>query len=190
MKRRPVQPTHLERIPAFPKRGKRDGVVHAVIETPKHSARKYAFNDAFGIIAFREAMPDGLTWPFDYGFVPQTLADDGDPLDILVLTDDGLFSGCLLTARVVGAVRERKNGVENDRLIGVPLPSAGAPKPSDAYHDVADLPPSLRHEIVRFLVTYSERQGNAIEVRDVVGAKDALRSVRKTMRAFAKQHDG
>ncbi len=82
----------------------------------------------YGIIAFHDVLPNSLKWPFDYGFIPQTLADDGDPLDILVINKAGLFSGCLIEVRVLGAIRETKDGVENDRLIAVPLPSPGALK--------------------------------------------------------------
>jgi len=87
----------------------------------------------YGIIAFRDVLRNSLKWPFDYGFIPQTLADDGDPLDILAINKAGLFSGCLIEVRVLGAIRERKDGVENDRLIAVPLPSPGAPQKSDDY---------------------------------------------------------
>jgi Inorganic pyrophosphatase len=106
---------HYERRVAHPRTFARR-FQHAIIETPKNSAHKYALKNEYGIIAFSEVLPAGMHWPYDYGFVPQTLADDGDPLDILVLTDDALFSGCLIEARVVGSVRLSKNGVENDRL--------------------------------------------------------------------------
>jgi inorganic pyrophosphatase len=128
-----------------------------------------------------------MRWPFDYGFVPQTLADDGDPLDILVLTEDPLFSGCLIAARVIGSVRLSKNGVENDRLIAVPLPSAGAPKPTDTYNEITDLPSALLDEIVDFLTSYSAQQGNAIDFHTVVGSGEARKSIKRTMKAFGKK---
>jgi inorganic pyrophosphatase len=179
--------THYEEIPPLPRASsKAERIVHAVIETPKHSPHKYALNNDFGIIAFHEQLPGSMRWPFDYGFVPGTLADDGDPLDVLVLTDAGLFSGCFIVVRVLGTVRERKNGIENDRLIAVPLPSPGAPKQTDRYRDIGDLPQPVLEEIVGFLRSYSERQGNAIEVRGVAGAADAMKSVKRTTKAFAK----
>lgn len=188
MSKKTINATHYELIPPFPNGCKSsEGIVHAIIETCKNSPHKYALKNEYGIIAFSEVLPAGMRWPYDYGFVPKTLADDGDPLDILVLTDEALFSGCLIETRVIGAVRLTKNGVENDRLIAVPQPSPGAPKPTDAYKEISDLPEALRNEIVDFLISYSERQGNTIDVRAVVGADEARKSIKRTMKAFAKR---
>lgn len=111
----------------------------------------------YGIIAFHDVLPNSLKWPFDYGFIPQTLADDGDPLDILVINKAGLFSGCLIEVRVLGAIRETKDGVENDRLIAVPLPSPGAPQKSDDYREIEDLPQETFEEIKAFLIGIPQR---------------------------------
>ena len=152
MSKKHINATHYEEIPPFPVgRAKSEHVVHAIIETSKHSPHKYALKRDYGIIAFEEILPGEMSWPYDYGFVPQTLAPDGDPLDILVLSDKGFFSGCLLEARVLGSVRERKNGVENDRLIAAPRPSAGAPRQADFFRDISDVPQVLIDEIVAFL---------------------------------------
>lgn len=188
MSKKRINATQYEEIPPFPRgSAKSKGVVHAIIETCKNSPHKYALNSDYGIIAFKEVLPREMCWPYDYGFVPQTLAPDGDPLDILVLSDGGLFSGCLVQTRVLGAVRELKNGVENDRLIAVPQPSPGAPKQTDAYQDITDVPAPVLDEIVGFLRSYSERQGNTIDVRGVVGATQAMKLIKDTMKAFAKR---
>lgn len=182
-----INATHYDRIPAFPDTcKKRDHVVNAIIETPKNSCHKYALVSQYGIIAFHSVLPNHLEWPYDYGFVPQTLAPDGDPIDILVINKDGLFSGCLIEARIIGSVRETKDDVENDRLIAVPLPSPGAPMPTDDYHDISDLPKSELDNIEDFLVSYSREQGHETRITAVVGAKDALASVKRTMKKFKK----
>ncbi|HEV3087499.1 MAG TPA: inorganic diphosphatase [Candidatus Elarobacter sp.] len=98
-----------------------------------------------------------------------------------------LFSGCLITVRVIGSVRLSKNGVENDRLVAVPLPSAGAPKTTDGYKEIGDLPRSLTDEIVEFLTSYSRRQGNVIDFHTVVRSNEARKSIKSTMKAFAKK---
>ena len=180
-----INATHFEDIPPSPKK-KAKHVVHAIIETAKNSPHKYSLAGDYGIIQLKEVLPDGMHWPYDYGFVPGTLADDGDPLDLLVITQNGLFSGCFLKARVVGAIREHKNGVRNDRLIAVPLPSDGAPQVYDAFKDIDDVPKPLLEEIQDFVKTYSRRQGNKVKLAGVVGAKAAMRSVEKTARAFHK----
>ncbi len=182
-----VNATHYEDLPTFPKKRKKN-TVHAIIETCKNSPHKYALKNKYGIIALKEVLPDGMHWPYDYGFIPGTLAPDGDPLDILVITQEGLFSGCLVTVRVLGAIRELKNGIENDRLISTLLPSKGAPQPSDDYKDIADVPEPLLLEIKNFLKSYSEQQGNRIKIKGTVNATRALRIVEKTQKVFAKKH--
>jgi inorganic pyrophosphatase len=187
MKHRPINATHYDRIPAYPSpKKKRENVVHAVVETPKHSCHKYALAAGYGIIAFHAVLPQQLEWPYDYGFVPQTLAPDGDPLDVLVVNQRGLFSGCLLEVRIIGAVLETKDGIENDRLVGVPLPSPGAPLPTDGYRLITDLPPDELRTIKGFLAEYSRLQGHIIRTTAVVDADEAMDLVRATRKAFRK----
>ncbi|MBV8148167.1 MAG: inorganic diphosphatase [Candidatus Eremiobacteraeota bacterium] len=187
MSKKAINATHYELIPTFPSRVKRKArIVNAVIETPKGSRQKYALHAGYGIIAFHDILPEELHWPYDYGFIPQTLAADGDPLDVLLVNENGLFSGCLIEARIIGTVRETKDGTENDRLIGVPLPSPGAPAPTDAYRDIADLPRHTLDDIKRFLTEYSARQGHRIRVKAIAGADEAMQSVKATCKAFKK----
>ncbi len=190
MPHKDVNATRYVDIPSFSKnRHKKDGIVNAIIETPKGSAQKYALRPEYGIIEFHEVMPNGLTWPYDYGFIPQTLAKDGDALDILVINEHGYFSGCFLEARVLGIVREDKNGTENDRIIAVPLPSPGAPQPTDEYREIRDVPETVLASIHDFLLEYSTQQRNIIDAKGVFGADDAMKEIRKTMKAFRKDRD-
>jgi inorganic pyrophosphatase len=182
---RNVNATHYEAIPTFPKEAKKH-TVHAIIETAKNSPYKFALDNKYGIIGLNEVLPDDMRWPYDYGFIPGTLAPDGDPLDILVLSQHGLFSGCLVAARVLGAIRETKNGVENDRLIGALPPNRSAPQPSDDYKDIVDVPETLLKEIRAFLKLYSQRQGNLIKIKGTVRAKKAMSSVRKAIKDYKK----
>src|SRR5579864_1011449 len=107
-----VNPTHFEDIPTFVKSGKY--VVNAIVETPRNQRHKYAFVPKYGLFSQKLLLPDGLLWPYDYGFIPRTLGDDGDPLDLLFLGDEPTFTGCVVKARVIGIVNLKKNGVEND----------------------------------------------------------------------------
>ncbi len=177
--------THYENIPSFPKGSKRkDRIVHAVMETVQGSSHKNALDNDLGIIALHQVLADGRTWPYDYGFIPQTLADDGDPLDILFLVDKPTFPGCLVQARVLGSVKLKKNGIENDRVIGAPVKMRGTVQSADAYDDIRDLPEAKIDAIQTFLVGYSEAEGNAIDVLGIVSAGDAMTSVRKYLRRF------
>jgi inorganic pyrophosphatase len=184
-----VNATHYDRLPAYPRDAKKQPhVVNAIIETPKGSRAKYDLVSEFGIIAFDHVLPEGLEWPYDYGFIPQTLAPDGDPLDLLLISENGLFSGCLIETRVIGVVRETKDGLENDRLLGVPLPSPGAPMPTDTYRDVSDIPRALLGEIKDFLVSYSRDQGHEIQIKAVRDWKAAVKSVGRHAKKFKKSN--
>ncbi len=183
-----INATHYEAIPARVKNGAREPRVNAIIETPKNSRHKYALKNEYGIIAFHEVMPDSMQWPYDYGFIPQTLAPDDDPLDVLVVTDNGLFPGCLIEVRLIGAVLESKDGTDNHRTLGVPLPSPGAPRMTDSVYETRDLPPTMLDEILNFLKTYSERQGHKVQQKGVVSADEAMQIVKRARKAYKKQH--
>src|SRR5580692_1061015 len=183
-----INATHYDYIPAFPNaKNKRDRIVNAIIETPKASRHKYALMPEYGIIAFHDVLPEDLEWPYDYGFIPQTLAPDKDPVDILIVNRDGLFSGCLIQARVIGAIRETKYGIENDRLIAVPLHSPGTPLATDAYTEISDLPEGTLEGIKSFLVGYSSGQGHAIKISAVVGAREAMKTIASGRKKFKKK---
>ena len=151
MAHKSVNATRYEYIPAFTSGTKRrERVVNAVVETSKGSCKKYALEPALGIIAFHNHLPAKFEWPYDYGFIPQTLAPDGDGVDVLILDDKGLFSGCLIAVRLIGCICERKDGVQDDRMIAVPLPTPGVPQPTDDYHDIEDVPKRELEHIMKF----------------------------------------
>jgi len=92
-----------------------------VIETPKGSRNKYAFDEKQNIFALKKVLPAGMAFPYDFGFVPSTVAEDGDPVDVLVLMDEPAAVGCLLQCRIVGIIEgeqgSKKNRERNDRIV-------------------------------------------------------------------------
>src|ERR1700746_1382256 len=78
--------------------------LRVVIETPKGSRNKFAFNTNQQVFELKKVLPAGMKFPYDFGFVPSTMAADGDPVDVLVLMDEPAFAGCVLLARIVGAI--------------------------------------------------------------------------------------
>lgn len=181
-----INATHFERIPPFVAEKPGD-VVHAVIETPRNTRLKYAFEPGFGIFKLKEMLADGLQWPYDYGFVPKTLADDGDPIDILVLTDTPTFTGCLVECRLLGIVRMVKDGVENDRLLAAPPRRNGVFQTSDRFEDIADIPSETIDGICRFLVEYSAEEGHTIDYKGVKSKKKAIAAVESAAKAYEKK---
>lgn len=168
-----INPTNYDAIPTYSS-DKREHLVHAVIETPALTRHKYAFVPKYGIFMLKQTLAEGLTWPYDYGFVPQTLADDGDPTDVIVINDTPTFTGCLLEVRILGAVLLKKNGVVNNRLVACPKKQSGVTLKTDAYDRLSDIPKDTMDGIERFLVEYSEVEGNKIEFRGTCSRKKAF----------------
>src|SRR4051794_16686563 len=101
-----------------------EGGVNVVIETPKGSRNKFAYDPASRLFELKKVLPRGIAFPFDFGFIPSTLAEDGDPLDVLVLMDEPAFPGCKVRCRLVGVIEAEqtekgKKTLRNDRLIAV-----------------------------------------------------------------------
>ena len=153
-----------------------DGSVNVVIETPRGSVHKLSFDDERGVFVLKKALPAGLAFPFDFGFVPQTRAGDGDPIDVLVLLDGATPPGVLVEARLVGVIEvEQRDANEggawqrNDRLLAVGALS----RTFGRVRDVDQLPRELVDDIERFFVTYSTALGKELRVLGRGGAARA-----------------
>ena len=130
-------------------------VLQVVIETPKNSRNKYAFDHDRRVLVLKKVLPAGMVFPYDFGFVPSTKADDGDPIDVLVLMDEPTFPGCVLDARVIGVIRgedELEGGKtqRNDRLLAV----ASAGHTFESITSIDDLPRQMIEHMQEFFVTY------------------------------------
>src|SRR5579884_2765778 len=110
----------LERLAAIPPGSNLPGVVNVLVEIPKGSRNKFEIDKSTGLIRLDRYLYSSSHYPGDYGFIPQTLADDGDPLDILIMVNEPTFSGCLIEARVVGLFRMKDRGVNDFKILGVP----------------------------------------------------------------------
>lgn len=169
----PINPTNYDAIPSYVP-GSSGELVYAVIETPAKTRHKYALEPEYGIMLLKQTLAEGLAWPYDYGFIPQTLAEDGDPTDVLVLNDEPTFSNCLLEVRILGAVLLKKNGVTNNRIVACPKRQSGVTLTTDAYEKIKDVPKDTMEGIERFLVEYSAVEGNRIELEGVCSRKKAF----------------
>jgi inorganic pyrophosphatase len=168
-----INPTNYDAIPTYPRDGA-DKLVHAIIETPARTRHKYAFVPKYGIFMLKQTLAEGLSWPYDYGFIPQTLADDGDPTDVLVISDAPTFTGCLLEVRILGNILLTKNGVVNDRLVACLKRQPGVALKTDGYDRLSDVPKDMMDGIERFLVEYSAVEGNRIEFQGTSSRKKAF----------------
>lgn len=166
----------------LPSRNGKDGIVHVVIETEKGSRNKFSYDEDLNIFRLKKVLPEGMSFPHDFGFVPSTLAEDGDPLDALVLMDESGRTGCLVECRIIGAIcgEQSENGekIRNDRLVGVAVPS----HTHSNLTEIDDLNPSLLREIDRFFVNYHQQYGKKFKVIGHCGSKEALKLVNKAVK--------
>jgi inorganic pyrophosphatase len=156
--------------------------VSVIIETPKGSRNKLKYDPVKRRYKLSKVMPQGMVFPYDFGFVPATKADDGDPLDVLVLTDDPLFPGCLVDCVLVGVIEleqtEEGETKRNDRLIAV----AQASLVYAGIKDLAHLNPTMRKQIAAFFVNYQKVRDVKVTILDCRGpdkAREILRRSRK-----------
>ena len=156
--------------------GPSSSTVDIIVETPKGSHNKLKFDPDKAAFRLSHVLPIGMTFPFDFGFVPETMAPDGDPLDVLVLMDAPCPTGCFVTIRLVGVIeleQREKNGkpVRNDRLIGVATKS-------ETHRDVRrlrDVPSVVIDEIEAFFDQYNRLDGKRIRVLRRRGPRAARR---------------
>jgi inorganic pyrophosphatase len=124
-----------------------------IIETPKGSRNKFAYDEKRKIFQLKKVLPVGMTFPYDFGFVPSTKAEDGDPTDVLVLMDEPAFPGCLLHCRVIGIIEDK---VRNDRIVAV---EQGNHSFANVDH-IRDLGKKFVRELEEFFVNYHALTGN------------------------------
>ena len=158
-----------------------------LIEIPRGSRNKYEVDHATGRIRLDRTLFTATQYPADYGYVPDTLADDGDPLDVLVLLDEPVPAGCKIPARLIGVIEaeqtEDGETEQNDRLIAVA-------EDSQEHRDIRslkDLNERLVQEIEHFFVSYNEERGRAFRVLGRYGPARAARLVRAAERRFQKK---
>lgn len=152
-----------------------------VIETPKGSRNKYAWDEEEKIFRLKKILPAGAVFPYDFGFIPATKGEDGDPIDVLVIMDEPAFSGCVLECRLIGALKaaqtERDGRVQqNDRFIGVSVLS----QLYKGLNEVENLPKNLLDEIEHFFVSYNQIAGKTFSPQGWAGAVEAKERLKKT----------
>jgi inorganic pyrophosphatase len=169
----------LDALPAYHSRS----VVNAVIETPRGSRNKFTFDPEIGGFRLGKQLPAGWVFPFDFGFVPSTLGDDGDPLDVLVLLETPTFTGCVVQARVIGVIdgeETSKSGkkARNPRIIAVAVESTEYA----GLRRIDQVPGNLVDEITQFFVSYNAATGKTFRATGTHGSREAIARIDAGMR--------
>jgi len=158
-----------------------DSTVHVVIETPKGCQNK--FDPVLRSFRLNRVLPSGMAFPYDFGFVPSSQADDGDPADVLLLMDYPVFPGCVVESRIIGVIEGEQEAEgkkeRNDRLVAVA-------KHSHAHSDlkdISDLNPKLLKQVGEFFINYHKQSEEKFKVLGVEGPKEAERLLDSIKRA-------
>ena len=155
-------------------------VVNMIVEIPKGKRNKFEVDKETGLIRLDRYLYSSSVYPGDYGFIPQTLAGDGDPLDILAMVNEPTFSGCLIEARVVGMFRMKDKGHDDYKVLVVPHadPLFGHVK------KLEDVPPHFLREVEHFFSTYKQLEGAITESLGWSSSEEATREVRTSVDRF------
>lgn len=149
-------------------------LVTAVIEIPQDSVNKYEYDKTLHVFRLDRNLSSPVHYPGDYGFVPRTLAKDGDPLDILILGDAPSFPGCVLIARPVGLFRMLDQGVEDEKIVAF----AAANPTFSQIENYTSVYPQILREVEHFFAIYKDLEGKRTQVigwEDVVAARSMIR---------------
>jgi inorganic pyrophosphatase len=161
--------------------GNDDSAVRVVIETPKGCGNKYKFDPKIGGFVLSKVLPEGMAFPYDFGFIPSTESDDGDPVDVILLMDQPAFPGCIVESRLIGVIEgeQEEDGKKerNDRLIAV----AAENRTYSNLKTIADMNDVLLKDIGEFFVNYHRLRGTKFRVLGSKGPKQAQRLLRKAI---------
>jgi inorganic pyrophosphatase len=153
--------------------------ITAIVETPKGSAQKYDYDKKNKWFKLRKIMPAGMVFPFDFGFIPGTKGEDGDPLDIIIISELRSFPGCAMDCRVIGGIvakqtEKNKTTVRNDRFLAIPEASQMFAE----VKSIADLPNDIIEQLENFFVNYNEEEGKKFTPLKNIDAKEAYKLIK------------
>lgn len=134
--------------------------VTAVIEIPTGSRNKYELDKASGLFRLDRVLYSAVYYPGEYGLIPRTLSDDGDPLDILVTVQEPTFTGCQIESRPIGVLRMLDRGEPDEKILSVPWQDPRY----DHYRDLSDFPEAYLKEIEHFFQIYKDLEGKRVEI--------------------------
>lgn len=149
----------LKRIPPID-----NELINVIIETPRSNQNKFDYDEEYELFRLHKTLPAGMVFPFDFGFIPNTKAEDGDPMDVLVIMDQHSYPGCLVPCRPIGIIEaeqteKKKQKVRNDRVVAVA-------ESSTLYSDLINvkyMSPNMAHEIESFFIDYNKQEGKVFK---------------------------
>lgn len=159
-------------------------IINVIIEIPKGSKNKYEIDKETGLIKLDRAMKSSQDYPFDYGFVPQSLWEDNDALDVILLTTNPLYPGIMVEARPVAVMRMIDGGEGDDKIIAVPKDDPRF----DEVQEMTDINKHTLKEIQHFLETYKSIENKSVLISGVDGRMEAYEAVKKGLQMYADKY--
>lgn len=160
-------------------------VVTAVIEVPKGSRNKYEYDKEREAFMLDRVLYSPVVYPADYGFIPKSIYDDGDPMDILVLMEQPTFPGCLIEARPIGIMGMIDGGDKDYKILAVPEDD---PRFSDVQ-DISDVPSHLLKEIEHFFSVYKNLEGKVVETKGWEGKESAKKELLRSLEMYKEKYE-
>jgi len=158
-----------------------EGHFNAVIEIPKGSKMKYELDKDTGLLRVDRILYSAVHYPTNYGFLPRTYCEDGDPLDVLVLGQEAVVPLCVMRARAIGVIAMSDDKGRDDKIIAVHVDDPEY----EPYHDIAELPPHRLKELERFFLDYKVLENKVVNVEDLRGRAAAEDIVRAAAQLYA-----
>lgn len=158
-----------------------------IIETPKGCRNKFDYDPETQLFSLGGLLPEGLVFPYDFGFIPSTLGDDGDPLDVMIFMEEPAHVGCLVDIRLIGVIeaKQTEDGQKttNNRLIGVAVHSYT----HEDFSNIGEVGKSILNQVEEFFISYNKARGKRFEVTGLHGPKRALELLELGMKKFKKR---
>ena len=161
-------------------------VIYVIVEIPKRSRNKYEYDKRGGFVKLDRVLYSSVHYPGDYGFIPRTHYDDGDPMDVLVMVNEPSFPGCVIEARPLGIFRMLDRGVPDDKILAVP-----ATDPLfEGYETLEDVAPHFLDEVTHFFSVYKDLQDVGVEDLDWEGREAAMAEIERSVALYADRRMG
>lgn len=165
-----------------PPGNEKPGFINAIIEIPKGSKAKYEIDKPSGLLKLDRVLFSAMAYPANYGFIPQSYADDKDPLDILVISQVDLVPRCLVVAKVIGVMRMVDGGAADDKILAV----AAADPSVNHLNNIDQLPPHFMNELRNFFENYTRLENKKVVVADFLDRDRALEIIQESLENYLR----
>ncbi|MEQ8821839.1 MAG: inorganic diphosphatase [Sumerlaeia bacterium] len=155
-------------------------LINCIVEIPKGSRNKYELDKATGLFHLDRTLYSPMIYPGDYGLIPRTHYDDGDPLDVLIICNEPTFTGCIVEARPIAVFRMRDKDANDDKIVCVP---EGNPFFRE-FRDVGNIPPHFLEEVAHFFSVYKDLEGHRVNPVGWGGAEEAREAIRHAVELY------